>query len=304
MKKIIIFASDFKGIGLRNKLFAYAKSLDIAVEDIGVLEESPLDFVDLTKQLALKLDNSNTFGVLICNNGHGVTIAANKFNHIRAALCHTKEDTQKSRKKLNSNVLCLDCEDFSFENAQECLQAFVETPFENKKYGNSVEKLTSFATSHAQNGVNLIVRSVITHKNHILLSTTTDHNKEFSKNLYFLPGGHVDYKESAINALKRELLEELYLEAGKIRFIGALECSWDKKGSIYHEINLVYHVELPNLSLDKPPKSSEPFIKFVWCPTTDLSNYNILPQQLLPMLQEIVKKNNSALFYSQMIQTT
>ncbi len=161
----------------------------------------------------------------------------------------------------------------------------------------------SFKNSHADKGINLIVRGVITHKNHILLSTTTDYNKEFAKGLYFLPGGHVDYNESAIDALKRELLEEMYLPTQKIKFIGALECSWDKKGNIYHELNLLYHVQFSNLSLNIPPKSSEPFIQFIWYPIQNLSSCNILPEQLKPMLQEFVKNNDATLFYSQMIQT-
>lgn len=298
----IIFASDFKGIELRKNLIEYANQQDIPTEDIGILDGSPLDFIDITKQLALKLDSPNVYGVLICNNGNGVAMAANKFNFIRAALCSSEQDAQAARKKLNSNVLCLGCKSSSLEQAKFCLDAFIKTPFEANKYGNSIEKLATFATLHADKGINLIVRGVIIYNDHILLSTTTQHNKEFGKDLYFLPGGHVDYNESAISALKREILEETYLQIEELKFMGALECSWNKKGKLYHEINLVYRVNIQNLSLRTPPKSSEPFIEFVWCPLSGISNYHILPEQLKPMLQEVAKGSNTPLFYSQMMQ--
>lgn len=300
----IIFASDFKGIKLRESLYRYANSLGIPIEDIGIFEGSPLDFIDITKQLALKLYSPNTYGVLICKDGHGVSMAANKFNFIRAALCYSQEDAQKVRKKLNSNVLCLGCQNFSLDQAISCLNAFIQTDFEQGRYGKSIEKLGAFATAHADHGVNLIVRGIISCQDHILLSMTTKHNQEFGKNLFFLPGGHVDYNESAISALKREILEEMYLHVNDLKFIGALECSWDKKGSIYHEINLVYRVAITDLSLDTPPRSSEPFIEFIWCPLSKISEYHILPEQLNPMLQEVAENTDTTLFYSQMMQIT
>lgn len=299
----IIFASDFKGIELRKRLCEYATQLNISVEDVGVSENSPLDFVDITKQLALNLSSPKVFGVLICRNSHGISMAANRYNSIRAASCNSKKEAEEIRKQLNSNVLCLGSKNLSLDQAKSYLDAFVTTPFEGEKYGKSVDKLNTFATFHAEKGINLIVRGVITFQNHILLSTTTPHNREFAKDLYFLPGGHVEYNESSIVALKREIKEEMYLEVGDLKFIGALECSWDKKGDVYHEINLIYHVNIPDLSLKSPPKSSDPFIEFVWCPVQNLSEYSILPKQINPLLQEVSVNSNTALFFSQMIQT-
>ncbi|MDJ0651581.1 MAG: RpiB/LacA/LacB family sugar-phosphate isomerase [Simkaniaceae bacterium] len=298
----IIFASDFKGIGLRKKLLEYATGLNLCIEDIGIFEGSPLDFVDITKQLALKLTSSNICGLLICNDGHGVTMAANKYNYIRAALCGSKKDAEAVRKKLNANVLCLGSKNLPIDQAKSCLDIFISTSFEPTKYKKAIEKLKTVATIHSDQGVNLIVRGIITCNDHILLSTTTQHNKEFAKDLYFLPGGHVDYNEPATSALEREILEEMGLQAKELKFMGALECSWNKKGSLYHEINLIYLVSIPNLSLNAPPQSSEPFIKFVWCPLSAISNYHILPEQLGIMLQEMDVNVDIRCFYSQMVQ--
>lgn len=298
----IIFVSDIKGIGLRKKLLEYSSRLNLFTEDIGIFEGSPLDFVDMTKQMALKLSSPNIHGVLICDNGHGIAMAANKYNYIRAALCNSKEDAEAVRRKLNANVLCLENKNLSINRAKSCLNTFIHTPFKTIKYKKSIEKIKAIATVHSDQGINLIVRGVIICNGHILLSTATQHNKEFAKDLYFLPGGHVDYNESAISALKREILEEMSLQAKELKFIGALECNWNKKGSLYHEINLVYHVNIPNLSLNTSLQSSEPFIKFVWCPLSAISNYHILPEQLGVMLQEMDRNVDTKLFYSQMIK--
>lgn len=298
----IIFASDFKGIALRKKLFKYAKHLNVTIEDIGIKEGSPLDFVDVTKLLAQKLSFPNVFGILICNDGHGVAIAANRYPFIRAVRGSCEKDVEAIRNKLDANVLCLGCKNTSLEQAKSCLDVFINTPFKLNKYGNSVEKLATAATLHVDTGINLIVRGVIVYNNHILLSKPTQLNTEFANGFYFLPGGHVEYNESAITALKREIYEEMKLQVKKSIFMGALECSWNKKGEIYHELNLVYYVEIPQLSLSVPPMSSEPFIEFIWCPLSDLSNYYILPEKFTSLLQEMDIPEKKSFFYSQMLK--
>lgn len=299
--KKIFFASDIKGASLRKSLASYAKELKIPFEELSLTKSSPLDLLDLIKQFALKFSSRDAYGVFISDEAQKVSIAANKFPFIRAALVSSKEDIEKARKQLDANVLCLNGQ-IDQKKAVAFLDTFFFQEFEKKNHQKTIEKLSSFATVHADKGVNLIVRAVICHQDHILLSTTTKHNQEFAKDLFFLPGGHVDHNESAISALKREILEEMYLTVDDLSFAGALECSWNKKGRIYHEINLVYRVDISGLSLKRPPKSSEPFIQFVWRPLSKISEYKLLPHELIPMLQEIEKNKTKAPFYTQMTE--
>lgn len=113
--------------------------------------------------------------------------------------------------------------------------------------------LSSNQTVHYQNGVNLIVRAIIEYQDHILLTTTTKDNKNFDQGLFFLPGGHVEHNEPTLLALKQEIYEEMGLEFKNEQFVGALECSWNRKGSIYHEIYIIYKVQIDNLNIDFPP---------------------------------------------------
>lgn len=154
-------------------------------------------------------------------------------------------------------------------------------------------------------GVNLIVRAVIVHEGHVLLTTTTKNNTEFASDLYFLPGGHVDYKEPAAEALKREIKEEMEIEIKDLDFIGALECSWNRKGQIYQELNLVYTADIENLCLKNPPVAVDPFHQFVWKPLSEMSTYKILPDKLIPLILETAfSKKEKSLFLSQMLPTS
>lgn len=150
--------------------------------------------------------------------------------------------------------------------------------------------------------INLIVRAVIIKDEHVLLSTPSDNNDRFSKHLHFLPGGHVEENESAIDALHRELKEEMGLTAVSESFLGGLECTWDNKGTIYHELNLLFRTEIDNLSLESPPKCVEPHIHFIWWPIKALDKTNLLPETLkeaLPAMMDNANLYNR--YFSQML---
>jgi RpiB/LacA/LacB family sugar-phosphate isomerase len=303
--KKLIFACDYNGIELKNSLLEYAKFINIEVKDVGIESGSNLDYVDATKLLVNEFQNNvDQLGVIVCGSGQGVAVAANRSPMIRAAMCRTEQDAISVRSKLNANVLCLGSKNSTLSEAIACLKAFLETPFESKKHGQCAGKLTPHLTSHRYDGINVIARAIITHENHILLTTATENNKDFSSDLYFLPGGHVEYKESAVDALKREIEEEMGLPIFNIEFAGALECTWDRKGKIYHEINLVYKIDLPSMDLNNPPKAIDhAFHQFVWRPLTEVKSYKILPQQLIPIIISSTGAiGPNSLFFSEMIK--
>jgi len=150
--------------------------------------------------------------------------------------------------------------------------------------------------------VNLIVRGIIVHKDHILLTTVTEINVEFNQGLYFLPGGHVEHNEPAHDAIKREILEEMGLQVDNLLFKGVLECSWDRKGQPYHEVNFVFDLEIPNLSLSSPPRSLDHgFQKFVWVPLSKISDITILPSSLKTLISRSYVGTELVELFSEMI---
>lgn len=304
MSQKVIFASDYRGVALREILVdKFQKLGSYNVIDIGIPSGSLLDYIDISKQLAEELrTNPQAIGVISCGSGQGVAIALNRYTHIRACVCRTLEDALRVREKLNANVICLGSKHNTPEESFLIVETFCNTSFKGGEHEPCVKKLDVNTTQHSKDGVNLIVRAIIIHENHILLTTATESNRDFAQNLYFLPGGHVDYNESSLEALHREIWEEMNLNIESSKYKGILECSWNRKGSIYHEINLVYKVKIKALDLKNPPISVDhSFQRFVWHPITALNNITILPQFLKPIIQNAINEETEQHIYYQML---
>jgi 8-oxo-dGTP diphosphatase len=82
----------------------------------------------------------------------------------------------------------------------------------------------------------ICIRAIIQEKGKILVCF---HKKE---NIYFFPGGHLEFGESIPHALKREIKEELGIKIKKFSLIGLVDNFYEEEGKKHHEINLVFHV--------------------------------------------------------------
>jgi ribose 5-phosphate isomerase B len=288
----IAIASDYGGVDLKEKLLNDSElSKEIRFIDVDIERGSLLDYVDISKKLADSLlFNSNPLGIIICGSGHGLAIALNRFTHIRATTCNNIIDATTAREKLNANVLCMGSKYLDLDSAKNVINTFIKTKFLSEKHGRCVTKLYTNQTMHHKHGVNLIVRAIIIHQNHILLTTTTDDNKHFAPNLFFLPGGHVEYNERALSALKREIWEEMNLEFHDEQFVGALECAWNREGSVYHEINIVYKIQIDHMNLEAPPPAVDhKFHKFIWKSLAELESLPLLPVSLKKIIYNMEK---------------
>ncbi len=121
--------------------------------------------------------------------------------------------------------------------------------------------------------IEMIARALIECDRHILVCTN------IRKGYHYLPGGHVEFGESAAAALKREIKEECGLRStvGDLRAIA--EIVFRHKGHIYHELNMVFHVELPGRKAGKctPVHSLESHIAFNWIPRRTLRSADVRP---------------------------
>lgn len=137
-KKIFI-ASDHAGVKLKADLI---QSLpELPWEDLGPHTEESVDYPDYADQLAVKIQDDTTVGVLICGSGQGMAIRANRYPHIRAALCWNEEVVTLTRQHNNSNVLCLGSKWQSAADAKKMLEKFLNTEFEGGRHARRVEKL-------------------------------------------------------------------------------------------------------------------------------------------------------------------
>lgn len=130
--KRIYIASDHAGIDLKAEIQKQIK--EIAWVDLGPSNTDRVDYPDFAEKVAKKIQKEpDASGLLICGSGIGMSIAANRFEGIRAALVDTPESAKLSREHNNANVLCLGARILTTEKAIPIVRTWLETPFSNDK---------------------------------------------------------------------------------------------------------------------------------------------------------------------------
>lgn len=142
MRKVF-FASDHAGVELKNTLIEIAKASHWVCVDLGPSTTESVDYPDFADLLAaqLKTDSTVDRGVLICGTGIGMSIRANRYQWIRAALCTDLEMATLAREHNDANVLCLGARKTSADKAKEILSVFLSTAFSEGRHTRRVEKL-------------------------------------------------------------------------------------------------------------------------------------------------------------------
>lgn len=141
----IAIASDHAGFNLKKYLIEIFKKENIQFSDLGP-ENSDIsvDYPDYANILAENLKNNpESFGILICGSGVGISIAANRHKHIRAALCFDINIAKLARLHNNANVLCLGARVTDFTYAAEIVKIFLSTKYEGQRHEQRVNKLSN-----------------------------------------------------------------------------------------------------------------------------------------------------------------
>ena len=141
--KIIILASDHNGVGLKSHLYNFLKENGYLPIDLGPFDERKVDYTDYALQLGKIINNKDIpRGVLICGTGVGMSIAANRFENVRAALIHNLESASKSREHNNANILCLGAWITAPKTAEEILDSWLNTSFGEGRHVRRIEKIS------------------------------------------------------------------------------------------------------------------------------------------------------------------
>lgn len=138
----IYLACDHAGFELKEILKQYLQEIPLEFEDLGAYSTDSVDYPDFAKKLAKSVAGQpKSKGVLICGSGIGVSIAANRFKGIRAALCRVTEDAKLARKHNNANVLVLGGRITENSLAIDILKNFLNTSFEGGRHMKRVNKI-------------------------------------------------------------------------------------------------------------------------------------------------------------------
>lgn len=109
----------------------------------------------------------------------------------------------------------------------------------------------------------------------------------------YLPGGHIEFKESAATSLSREIKEEMGLRATVGRFLGCVEHTFKHKGKRTCEINFLFAMSIPGLKTTRQPPSCEDYIEFLWWPLDRLGKSALEPFVLREKLPAWIKGDGS-----------
>ncbi|MBC25888.1 MAG: ribose 5-phosphate isomerase B [Rhodospirillaceae bacterium] len=141
VKETALIASDHAGFEMKAAIGVRLKDLGFGVLDLGTNKTESVDYPDFAEAVALALlEGKASRGVLICGTGIGISIAANRHRHVRAALCHSATDARFARAHNDANVLALGARTIGIEIALDCLSMFIDTPFEGGRHQNRVKK--------------------------------------------------------------------------------------------------------------------------------------------------------------------
>lgn len=143
----IAIGSDHGGFEMKESLKAALAEKGVTVEDLGCHSKDPADYPDFAKAVALKVSQGVVDeGVLICTTGIGMSIVANKFPRIRAALCVTPRMARLARNHNNANVLVLGAELVDMDNARAILDEWMQSSFSKvDRHARRVGKIQSYS---------------------------------------------------------------------------------------------------------------------------------------------------------------
>ncbi len=129
----IFVGADYRGFEKKKVLLKFLATKNYEVMDVGAYSyHEGDDFNDPAIAVARAVRREHeTFGVLICDSAHGVTMQANRFKGVRAANCDSTESAKLAREHDDANVLCLSAHFVDEPKMQEVVNTFLETKFES-----------------------------------------------------------------------------------------------------------------------------------------------------------------------------
>ncbi len=142
----IAMGADHGGVDLKKKIHSHLTAKGFSVGDFGTFTDDSVDYPDFAEAVCRDvIAKHHDFGILICKTGIGMSIAANRYEHIRAALVENEDDARVTRRHNDSNVLCLGAKSLTEAQALKIVEAFLHTPFEGGRHERRVQKLDHLA---------------------------------------------------------------------------------------------------------------------------------------------------------------
>lgn len=135
----IFLGCDHAAFTEKEELKNFLESSEIAVEDCGTYSSERCNYPDFARAVSERVARDEGLGILICGSGIGVSMVANRFQNVRAALCRTKQDAELSRQHNNANVICLGARVTSLDDIKDITMTWLNTDFEGGRHSERIE---------------------------------------------------------------------------------------------------------------------------------------------------------------------
>jgi len=148
----LALSSDHAGFELKRDLAALLGQKGYTVLDLGTHSLAPVDYPDAAESVAAALRNGEADrGIIVCGSGAGVSIAANKFPGIRAAVCHDTYTAHQAVEHDDMNVLCLGARVVGASLAQDIVAAFLGATFSGEpRHQRRLDKILDIERRYTQ----------------------------------------------------------------------------------------------------------------------------------------------------------
>ena len=140
-----VVAADHGGVNLKAKIVEHLKSKGFEVDDLGGFDtQSKSDYPDhADRAVENLLSYQADYGVLVCGSGIGISMRANRYKGIRAALVHNEFTAESAKSHNDANIICFGDRVIDHQLALKCVDVFIRTEFEGGRHIPRLEKLDS-----------------------------------------------------------------------------------------------------------------------------------------------------------------
>ena len=140
----VVIGSDHAAFPLKEKIKALLVEKGIEVEDVGTLGEESVDYPDFAiKAASMVSEKKFERGILLCGTGLGMSMAANRFKNVRAALCTDIFSATMSRRHNDANMLVLGGRITGVDLALEIVNVWLATPFDGGRHQKRIDKFSA-----------------------------------------------------------------------------------------------------------------------------------------------------------------
>ena len=141
----IIIGCDHAAYPLKEKVKMHLIQKGIDVADVGTDGEESVDYTHFGAKVAYQVSTGKfDRGMLLCGTGLGMSMVANKYPHVRAALCNDLFSAIMSRRHNDANILVMGGRVIGEALAGEIVNAWLETPFEGGRHQGRIDNFESF----------------------------------------------------------------------------------------------------------------------------------------------------------------